>query len=178
MSALAGPFAAVCALLVVGGLAKLGRPRPAVAALDGVGWRLPAAIVRVGATGEVVLGTGALWTGRASLAALVALAYLGFAAFIVRARRVSAIRGTAGSCGCFGQPDVPPSVAHVVLNLAAAATSIAVTARQAHGVAVGAAVAWRSPWHGAPFVLLVGVTTWLAFLALGRHGLPGRHAED
>lgn len=160
VDALSGPVAVASVLLALGGLAKAFRPIPTTGAL--LALRLPAPIpaVRVLGVGEVVLGAAAVVTGSSALVGLVAVAYVAFALFVAAARRA----GTdIQSCGCFGTIDTPPSLVHVGINLGfAAATGAAAIV----GVpALGTTLAGQ-PADGLPFVLLVGVTTYLVYLAL------------
>ena len=54
-------------------------------------------------------------------AALVAVSYLAFAGFVIVALRSGA---PISSCGCFGKVDTPPSVVHVVLDVAFAGVAV------------------------------------------------------
>ena len=119
MSVLAGPFAIATVLLALGGAAKAVRPRDTAQALTAVGIRfprvLPRVVVRVGGAVEAILATAALLVGGPVLCGLVALSYLAFAGFVLVALRTGA---PISSCGCFGKVDTPPSIVHVVLDLA------------------------------------------------------------
>jgi hypothetical protein len=164
MSVLAGPFAIAAVLLAVGGALKAVRPRDTAQALVAVGVRFPRVLpartaVRIGGVVEAVVGVGALLVGGPVLAALVAVSYLAFAAFVAVALRRHA---PISSCGCFGKVDTPPSVVHVVINLAAVAV--------ATGAAVVGDVALPDvlrdqPLAGVPFVMLVVIGCSLVFLA-------------
>jgi hypothetical protein len=153
-----GPFLVAVALLMAGSALKLQRPAQTAGALGAMGLPRSTTLVRAGAVVELVVGVAALAGTRAGAAA-VALSYLAFTAFVGAAltRRVP-----VGSCGCFGGIDTPPSVLHIVVNLAAAASAAA------------AAVSPRSltsalaphPWGGVPFLLLVAAAAGLAFVAL------------
>jgi hypothetical protein len=156
----AGPYLAAALLLVAAGLAKVRRPADTSIALRRAGLPLPEWAVRAGAGAEVAAGCWALTSGRAA-AGLVALSYLGFAGFVALALR----RGSpVSSCGCFGKPDSPPTVSHVVLNLAAAATA-AWAAFHAHAGAV--TLLGHQPLAGVPLVLLTGAVAYLAYLVMG-----------
>lgn len=156
----AGPYLAAALLLVAAGLAKVRRPADTSIALRRAGLPLPEWAVRAGAGAEVAAGCWALTSGRAA-AGLVALSYLGFAGFVSLALR----RGSpVSSCGCFGKPDSPPTVSHVVLNLAAAATA-AWAAFHAHAGAV--TLLGHRPLVGVPLVLLTGAVAYLAYLVMG-----------
>lgn len=158
-----GPYLAAALLLVAAGLAKVRRPAGTSIALRRAGVPVPEWAVRAGAAGEVAAGCWALTSGRVA-AALLALSYLGFAGFVALALR----RGSpVSSCGCFGsgnKADSPPTVSHIVLNLAAAATA-AWAAFHAHAGAV--TLVRQQPLAGAPLVLLTGAVAYLAYLVIG-----------
>ena len=155
-----GAYLAAALLLVAAGLAKVRRPAGTSIALRRAGLPVPEWVVRAGAGAEVAAGCWAFTSGRAA-AGLVALSYLGFAGFVALALR----RGSpVSSCGCFGKADSPPTVSHVVLNLAAAVTA-AWAALHAHPGAV--TVLRHQPLAGLPLVLLIGAAAYLAYLVMG-----------
>ncbi len=82
---------------------------------------------------EAVLGITALVLPRPWWAGLVALSYVVFAGFVAYARSTG---GAIASCGCFGTPDTPATLVHVVIDGVLALSA--------------AAVAWsrhrRAPW--------------------------------
>ncbi|MGH8872144.1 MAG: MauE/DoxX family redox-associated membrane protein [Acidimicrobiia bacterium] len=123
MPLLSGPFLAVASLLVVAGVMKVYRPRFTAGALRAA--RLPATngVVRLLGVVEVGVGAAAIVTGSPLWALATGVFYVCFALFVVYALR-SGI--PISSCGCFGSPDTPPSVGHVVLNAAAAVVALAV----------------------------------------------------
>lgn len=154
-----GPFLAAALLLAAAGLAKVRHPADTAIALRRVGLPVPEWAVRWGAAAEVAVAAWAFTAGRAP-ALLVALSYLGFAGFVGLALR----RGSpVSSCGCFGKADSPPTVAHVVVNLAAAAAAgwAAVTPHPGMLDLVR-----HQPLDGAPLVLLLGATAYLAYLVV------------
>jgi hypothetical protein len=164
VSVLAGPFAIAAVLLAVGGAAKAVRPRDTAQALTAVGVRFPRWVparvaVRIGGVVEVGVGVGALLVGGPVLCALVAVSYLAFTAFVVVALRRDA---PISSCGCFGKVDTPPSLVHVVLDLAFAAVA---TAAAFTGDVALPDVLGDQPLLGIPFLLLVGIGCSLVFLA-------------
>jgi hypothetical protein len=164
VSVLAGPFAIASVLLAAGGGAKALRPSDTAQALTTVGLRFPAFLparvaVRIGGAVELVVGVAALLVGGPVLCALVALSYLAFAAFVVIALRSGA---PISSCGCFGKVDTPPSVVHVVLDVAFA--GVAAVAAFTGGVALPDVLA-DQPLAGVPFVMLVVIGCSLVFLA-------------
>jgi hypothetical protein len=114
--ALGGAVLAAGALLCGGGVAKVARPDDTARAV-----RVSPALVRAGAAAEVVVGLGAL-TGWSVFVLALALSYLGLAAFVA----VALARGwSLASCGCFGEPDSPPTVLHVLIDGAAALAALA-----------------------------------------------------
>ena len=120
---LSGPFFAISALLVVAGSMKVYRPKFTVGALRAAHLPASSALVRALGAGEVAVGIGGIISGAALWALAVAVFYIGFAGFVVYALR----SGTPiSSCGCFGSPDTPPSVGHVVLNSTATVVALAV----------------------------------------------------
>jgi hypothetical protein len=126
MDALAGPYLAAAALLVVAGGAKILDPQPLVRALRSVGLPAPAWLVRAGAAAEVAIGVLAAGTGARAAAAAVALSYAAFTAFVLVALRRG---GVLASCGCFGRADTPPTRTHVAVTAGAAAVAAAVAVR-------------------------------------------------
>lgn len=163
MAALAGPFIACAALLGAGGALKVSRPAPTARALRAV--RLPGspALVRAGAAAEVAVAVAAIaWASR-PVALAVAASYLGFAGFVLAALRRDV---PLSSCGCFGVQDTPPTVGHVVLNLAAATVALAV-AVSPHGAGLGAVGDMDGPlFLRALFVAMTATAAWFAYVAL------------
>ncbi len=72
--------------------------------------------------------------------------------------------GPLATCGCFSAPDTPATWLHLVVDLALAASAIAVTVSVAPGWLPGLVAG--QPWHGVPLVLLSCLCAWLVFLAL------------
>ena len=160
MGAWAGPFVVAALLLTVAGALKAVDPATTTGALRRAGLPAPALVVRVGGAVEVVVGVAAVAMGSAAAAALVAVSYLLFTGFVVLAL---ARHLPIGSCGCFGKVDTPPSPIHVVVNLGAVVTAIAVAIGPGGGI--GSVLADQD-LLGIPFLLLVGTATYLVFLAL------------
>ena len=150
----AGVYLGACVLLVAAGAAKLRRPRTARDALAGAGIRVPAAAIRLGGAGEVVLGTAAAATGSASAAVVVAVVYAGFALF---AAAVLWRGGRAAPCGCFGGEGDRVHPCHVAVDLGLAAAAAAVSA--AGGLGAG-------PVARAGLVVLGAGVAWVAYLVL------------
>jgi hypothetical protein len=157
------PFVAATAALGGAGVAKLFRPGDTARALRLAGFPVGQTLVRVGSAAEVVVAVVAFLAPRAVGGALVAAAYLGFAGFIA----LALTRGWAlASCGCFGRPDTPPTRAHALLNLGAAAAAVwwAVAGSAHTGVAAWGRLVNHSPWHGGPLVLVTAVVMGLAYI--------------
>ena len=117
MSVVSAIHASAAVLLVLAGAAKLSRPAQGVA--DLLGFRAPTPLVRLVGASEAAVGIAALFLGGPTAWA-VGLLYACFALVVLRAVLVG-----AGSCGCFGRLDAPPSWVHVLGNLALAAVSFA-----------------------------------------------------
>lgn len=160
MNIAAGPFAIAAVLLIIGGAAKVGAPSDTATALAGVGLRIPAAVVRIGAAFEVLVGLYALVIADRAAAALVVLSFAAFFGFVWLAlvRRVP-----IATCGCFGRADSPPSVVHLAIDAGAVLAAAAVV------VDPGAAltdVIGDQPLAGAPYLLLVVTGVYLAYMAM------------
>jgi hypothetical protein len=118
-------------------------------------------MVRAVAGLEVVVGIAGITVGGPVAPLAVAASYTCFAAFLV----VALSRGwSLSSCGCFGEPDTPPTVLHVVVDVLLAAGAAA-GASDGHAP-LGAALT-RPLWGGGLFSLAV-VTAGLAYLVLAR----------
>jgi len=166
VDALAGPYAAAALLLILGGLLEVRRPRSATEALAGLGASVPPPVVRVFATSAVLVGVAALvaggGTGGRIAAGFVGLAYLGFAGFVGLALARAA---PLASCGCFGRDDTPPTVTHLVLDLAGAGAALAVVLSPGDGFR-GAVE--HQPGAGIPFLVVTGVCAGLSYLVFTR----------
>lgn len=133
-----GPFLVVSGLLVVSGAFKVVSPAGVAGALGAMGTQISRLGGRVIGVGEMALGTAAVVVPGRIPAASVAVAYVGLAGVVLVLRH----RGAA-TCGCFGQISSPPSMTHVVFNLAAAATA-------ALHLAAGGTVAIEDVGEGVP----------------------------
>ncbi|HUR23357.1 MAG TPA: MauE/DoxX family redox-associated membrane protein [Acidimicrobiales bacterium] len=161
MNALGGPAIASAILLAIGGASKVMRPANTSHALRGLG--LPAAPVgvRLLAIAEIGVAVGALaWGGRYAWM-LVGGAYLGFAGFVVLAMSRG---GAVSSCGCFGAPDTPPTLVHVLVTVSASALAFATAAGHPPGPLLGALA--DMPLLGLPFLLVTGCCVWFAYAAV------------
>ena len=160
MEAIAGLVYVAAALLALAGGAKIARPIPTAGALRALHLPGPLLGVRLLGAGEIALAVAAVVTGAAPLLALLGLAYVAFAIFVVAALRAGT---NLQSCGCFGTVDTPPSLVHVVLDLGLAVACGIAAVRSPASLAATLA---DQPWSGVPFVLLLVVTVYLAYVAL------------
>jgi hypothetical protein len=159
MSAVAGPLAAMAGLLALGGALKVRRPGPTVNALRAVGLPVGDAAVRVGAVAELAIGVGTLVADSPVFPALLALSYAAFTVFVL----VALARHTPlDSCGCFGEPDTPPTALHVLVTAGAAGVGIAAAVSDESLADVFAEQAWA----GVPLALLAGVIAYLSYLVI------------
>lgn len=126
-------------LLLVAGVGKVHRPAGTVRALRTQGLPAPAAAVRALGVLEVAVALLGL-TGSRPAIVVTAVAYAGFTGFVLLALLR---RRPLSSCGCFGEPDLPPTAAHAVLTA---------------GLALAAGVAATGP-AGLPAVWVAGPAT-------------------
>jgi hypothetical protein len=160
--ALIGLYLVACGLLVAAGVAKAARPGDTARALHNM-TGLPALVVavRLGAGAEALLGVGGLIYPSRAIAILVAGSYALFGGFVLYAR---AKGGFLATCGCFGSPDTPPTVSHVVVDVALAAS--------AGGVAWAGLSGWlpsvlsHQYGSGVPLAAAAALCAWLIFLVL------------
>jgi hypothetical protein len=117
------PFAAAALVLCAAGTAKLRSPMGAVRALRTLGLRASRGLVRALGALEVALGGWCLVAPGPSAAAAAACMYAGFA---VVAR---ALASRQASCGCFGDSDLPASVAQCLLSAVLAAVCVGAAVR-------------------------------------------------
>lgn len=127
---LAAPFLAAAGLLALAGALKLARPDGTRQALRTQGLPDTRALVRLLGAVEVLVAVAAA-AGSAAGAAALALAYAGFTAFV----GLALVRGRPlTSCGCFAEPDLPPTWAHPVVTAAFAAVGATVAGGHAAGL--------------------------------------------
>ena len=159
MSAVAGPLAAMAGLLALGGALKVRRPGPTVNALRAAGLPASGPAVRIGAAAELAIGVGTLVVEGPVFPALLAASYAAFTAFVALAL---ARHTPLDSCGCFGEPDTPPTALHLVVTGGAALVGAlaAVT-----GTSVPEVFA-DQPWAGLPLALVAGLIAYLSYLVL------------
>lgn len=163
-----GPAAVAAAVLLLAGGAKVIRPGDTWRALESAGVPGGPALVRTGALAEAALGAWALGWAHPAAMILVALSYAGFTTFLVVAM---ARKLPISSCGCFGEPDVPPTKVHVGVDVAAGVAAVGAAISEAPSVA---AILGDQPWAGVPYALLVALGISLTILSLTR--LPRLHA--
>ena len=160
MHALAGPFLAAAALLVVAGAGKVLDPRSLVRAARSVGLRASAPAVRAAAAVEVALGVWAVLSGSRLAAVAVAVSYAGFTAFVLLALRRG---GVLASCGCFGKADTPPTRTHAVVTALAALAAAAVAVQP---IGPLPSLLGDSPWSGLPLLLATAALASVSYLVL------------
>lgn len=153
MQFLTGTFHVVAAVIVAGGVAKALDPDPFASLLRSL--RLPHGRLwaRGAAVTEIAVGVWAIVAGGRLAALVVGSLYLLFAAVVVLARRAG-----AASCGCFGAAAAPPSVVHVVVNLASGSLALLATLGELPGL--GTVLAGQ-PVGGMLYVFLVALGAWL-----------------
>jgi Methylamine utilisation protein MauE len=171
---LIGPYLVGCLLLVSAGVMKAVRPDDTARALAPLlpGWlaHMPfgrvRTVLRTVSCLEAGLGLTALVFPRPITASLVAASYLGFAVVVAYARSEG---GALASCGCFGTPDTPATMLHVVVDLVLAISGlvVAVTAPTSGSILT---VLAHEPLHGWPMVVMIGVGAWLTYLTLSLLG--------
>lgn len=165
MKATAGLYLAACGLLAVAGVAKAVRPANTALALSGLWPRLklrPArGAVRLGAGAEAVLGVVGIAYPNAVTAALVAVSFAAFSVVVLVAR---ARGGPLATCGCFGEPDTPPTVAHAALDaVLAAAAAVYAGSGAAHWLPTLLSHQYA---HGAPLLAAAVLCAWLAYMVM------------
>lgn len=157
-------FFIVASLLVVSGGAKLADPKPTQGALRAAHLPSGRLAVQTLATAEIAGGISALLGIALGIGAVAAL-YLSFGAFVAWAllRRLP-----LQSCGCLGKADTPPSLAHLLVNLAAAAATLAMLGRP--GLPT---VLTRQPLLGLPYLAFLAIGVFLLVLIIAE--LPRSH---
>ena len=162
---LIGIYLMACGLLVVAGTAKAVRPDDtarALATATGGPLRAMRVVVRAGSVAEATVGIAALASPRPWSAGLVAVSYAVFAAFVAYARSTG---GPIASCGCFGTPDTPATMVHVVIDAALALSSAAVAwSAPSSGTVVG--ILSHQPERGVPLAMVSALGAWLVYLAI------------
>lgn len=157
MLAHSGPTLAVLVLLALAGGMKAASPDLTSGALRAA--RLPHGrfAVRVLGFVEVVIAVSAIVLGSSVPAFAAAAFYAGFAWFVINALRH---RLPIASCGCFGAAETPPSINHVVVNVAAVLVLIL-----AGFVPIGpfGGIEQLSPMLAVAFIGFVAATAYLLY---------------
>ena len=147
-------------VMVAAGAAKFVRPRPTAIALRSVGLRVPVVVIRGFSLFELIVAGDSLVENSVWSRAVLAASYLGLGGFIA----VALVRGLPlASCGCFGEPDTPPTVAHLVLNLGLACGALMALSDDAPAPG---SVLVRTPGAGAVATIGVAVATACCILVL------------
>jgi hypothetical protein len=121
--ALAPPFLVASLVLCVAGLLKLRSPDVAAAALRTRPWT-----IRALAAGEVALGAACVLDPTRATAAVLTGAYATFAGV------AAALRRGRAACGCFGDDDLPVSLAHVIASGLLGAVAVAAAVASPRGL--------------------------------------------
>ena len=164
---LIGLYLIAAGLLVVAGAAKAARPDDTARAMAALLPGSPslaccAAVVRAARWPRPRSAPSPSRFPRPATAVLVALSYLCFFGVVAYARRRG---GPLATCGCFGRPDTPPTMLHLVLDLAlAAAATVVALGAPSHGTL--ATQLAHQPWAGFPLLFVSAVGLWLTTLAL------------
>lgn len=131
--------------------------------------------LRAGAAFEAVLGVAGLavvWTdadvAAMAVASFVAASYAAFAVVVLAVRRRG---GPLATCGCFGRPETPATLLHVLvdLGLSVAAAGVALAAsstNQAGRVGSIRVYVTVHPVVGALVVIASAVSAWLVYLTI------------
>lgn len=161
MDALAGPLHLLALVLVVSGVQKLVDPRPAGTAMRSATLPVPFGERATGTAlgvAETTTGLVAVAVPHALAAAWLGVFYLALAGFVVRLRR----RDASAGCGCFGSSSAPPTTAHVVVNLVAAAVALSTAVT---GVPDIVDVLDGGPGVAVPYLALLATGAGLVLLA-------------
>ena len=159
-------------LLVVAGATKLSRPAGGSASL--LGFRARTSWARLVGGAEAAAGLAALFLGGPAAWA-VGLLYTVFAVVVLRA-----LLAGAGSCGCFGRLDAPPSRIHILGNLVLAAASFAAAGASSPPVPAIAELVSSRPFAGVTLAVEVAVLAGLALVSFTAlpEALGARHSRS
>jgi hypothetical protein len=164
--ALFGLYLTACALLVVAGATKAVKPGDTALALaqwpGRLGRLVSARRVRCAAACECALGTAAFASPARPLAALVAASYAVFCVVLVHGRSRG---GVLATCGCFGEPDTPPTRLHVGVDVILLAGSLSVLVDGPGGSVVS--LLSHQYASGLPLLAASALATVLIYVALG-----------
>ncbi len=159
---------AAAGLLLLAGGAKVLRPRSTSTALRLQGLPSGEWLVRALGTAEVAVAGAALLEVPFGAAALAAT-YAGFTLFVA----VALVRGRPlASCGCFAEPDVPPTPVHVLVTAALAVSAGVAATGSGAGLPE---LLDGSAWVAAGTAGSAALAGWLTYLVLTE--LPRLAAE-
>jgi hypothetical protein len=165
---LLGGFLIACLLLVAAGAMKVRAPADTARALSALVPAVPLSVsvvaVRLGAGLEGLLGLAALIAPFGALTVAVGASYVLFGAFVLVAK---ARGGVLSTCGCFGEPDTPPTFLHAGVDLFLAASALAV-ALAPHPWSTPAAALGHQPAHGVPLAAVSVLGAWVLYLVTVR----------
>ncbi len=159
MHPLTSVFLAAAGLLAIAGIAKIARPAATRQALRTQGLPARVSLVRLIGVAEVLVAVAALLELRYG-AVLLAFSYAGFTVFVAAAL---VRRRPLSSCGCFAEPDVPPTPLHVGVTTVLAVCSGAVAAGSGGGVPDLLGGPLPTAFAAAAAAALIG---WLSYLVL------------
>lgn len=165
MSALPVWDAAVPALALLSaaaGAAKVARPTDTARALRTAGLPVGASLVRAGAGAETAVGAAVLAGAGRPAVVLLAASYLAFGVFVTTAL---VRRWPLATCGCFGEPDTPPTALHAAVCLAGAGV-LAGAAASAPAAGVAGAVSAEGALRGTVFLLSSVVAAYVLYLVM------------
>lgn len=161
-------FLAAAGLLAIAGVAKMLSPAGTSSALRIQGLPARWSLVRLLGVAELLVAAAALLELRFG-AALLAAIYAAFTAFVASAL----VRGRPlTSCGCFAEPDVPPTPVHLFVTAALALCAGTVAAGSGAGLPTLGSGPLPVALATAGSAALVG---WLSYLVLA--ALPRLLAE-
>ena len=152
---------ALALLAGAAGAAKVVRPADTARALRTAGLPVGAPVVRAGAAGEVVVGALVLAGAGRWAVALLAASYLAFGMFVSTAL---VRRWPLASCGCFGEPDTPPTALHAGVCLVSAVVLTGAAAVTPVGVVTD--VSAEGAYRGAAFLALSLVAAYILYLVM------------
>jgi hypothetical protein len=139
---------ALALLSAAAGAAKVARPADTARALRAAGLPVGASVVRAAAAAETMVGAAVLaGAGRPALA-LLAASYLVFGVFVSTAL---VRRWPLATCGCFGEPDTPPTALHAAVCLVGAGV-VALATASGPAAGVADAVAAEGAARGTVFL--------------------------
>ena len=160
LSNLEGWFFLSAALLLVSGGAKLADPAPTAGALRVAGIFSSNGAVYTLAVAEIATGVASLIGGGSWGGWPLAALYGGFGIFVAVALRR---RLPISSCGCFGKADTPPSILHVLLNVAGVGGGVWAGLRSSPSLV---SVLGDQPLAGLLYLGFLAAGTYAAYLLL------------